>query len=87
MKQRSLKKEKERDLQESCSSQFFAALAMIAMRIIKTISPVAAKHTFFRLALFWKTQNQKKITMATKKKEWIQMVYDLFTHLPHFVIC
>ena len=63
---------------------------MIAMRIIKTISPVAAKHTFFLLALFWKTQNQKKITMATKKKERIQMIYDascgLFTHLPHFVI-
>ena len=73
MKQRSLKKEKERDLQESCSSQFFAALAMIAMRIIKTINPVAAKHSFFLLALFWKTQNQKEIMMPTKERRNLKM--------------
>ena len=33
---------------------------MIAMRIIKTISPVAAIHSFFLLALFWKTEKSKE---------------------------
>ena len=43
---------------------------MITMRIIKTISPVAAKHIFFRLALFCKMQNQKKImTGGNNSKE------------------
>ena len=60
IKQGSLKRQKERNLQEWWS-QFFAALAMIRIRIIKTISPVAAKHIFFLLALFCKMQNQKKI--------------------------